>query len=202
MDAMQYDHIASRIFKPIYPVIARQIISHTGISHGNVLDIGCGTGHLGIALAREGDFFTRFLDQSSEMLDIAKQNIAEAGFESRSEIVQSDVTTIPLPDDTIDLAISRGSLFFWQEPARAFQEIRRILAPGGKTYIGGGFGSAQLKKEISQKMGETPEWKQKLKRNLGPGALEKYEVILEQIKIERYEILHNEEIGIWIMMQK
>ena len=202
IDVAEYEKIATQIFKPIYSVIAGQIVSNTKISKGNALDVGCGTGHLGLAVAREGDFYTRFLDESPEMLKVANQNIENAGLKDRAETVQADVSDIPLPDGSIDLAFSRGSLFFWQEPAKAFKELWRILAPGGKTYIGGGFGNTALKDEISRKMGNTPEWKKKLERNLGQGSLEKYEAILEQAGIERYEILHDEEIGLWIVMQK
>jgi ubiquinone/menaquinone biosynthesis C-methylase UbiE len=49
---------------------------------------------------------------------------------------------MPLPDACVDLAVSRGSIFFWDDPARGISEAHRVLRPGGQAMIGGGLGSA------------------------------------------------------------
>ena len=49
--ALEFDEIAERIFAPIYPVLAAQIMAETGIKRGNCLDIGCGGGLLGLHVA-------------------------------------------------------------------------------------------------------------------------------------------------------
>jgi SAM-dependent methyltransferase len=48
---------------------------------------------------------------------------------------------MPLPDNSADLVVSRGSIFFWDSPAKGLQEVYRVLRPGGHAYIGGGAGS-------------------------------------------------------------
>ena len=52
---------------------------------------------------------------------------------------------MPFPDDTVDLVVSRGSIFFWDDPAKGLSEVARVLRPGGKAYIGGGAGSGYPK---------------------------------------------------------
>lgn len=55
-DPASFEIIARTIFAPVYPVIASQIIEATGITSGFCLDIGCGGGHLGMAVAKFGNF--------------------------------------------------------------------------------------------------------------------------------------------------
>lgn len=118
-----------------------------------------------------------FFDQSEDMLAIAASTIAECGLEDRAATLHGDVAHIPLPDDSVDLAVSRGSVFFWEDLPRAFAEIRRVLASGGWGYIGGGFGSAKIKAEIERKMRarsarEGGDFRGHVHRNLAPETRE------------------------------
>jgi ubiquinone/menaquinone biosynthesis C-methylase UbiE len=47
---------------------------------------------------------------------------------------------LPLPDRSVDLVVSRGSIFFWDDPAKGIAEVYRVLRPGGEAMIGGGRG--------------------------------------------------------------
>jgi ubiquinone/menaquinone biosynthesis C-methylase UbiE len=49
---------------------------------------------------------------------------------------------MPFPSNSVDLVVSRGSIFFWTDPSKGLQEVYRVLRPGGKAYIGGGHGSS------------------------------------------------------------
>jgi len=79
MDAVAYDRIAREVVAPVYPVIAGQIRTRTGITQGVCLDIGTEGGYLGIALAGITDLKFYLMDASSEMLDIAWMNVAVSG---------------------------------------------------------------------------------------------------------------------------
>ena len=61
------------------------------------------------------------------------------------------VQDIPLEQDTIDLAISRGSVPFWEDLPTAFAEIHRVLAPGGQAYIGGGLGDPKTRALVEKR---------------------------------------------------
>ncbi len=152
MDARKFDAIARALFARVYPIIAKQIKERTGIVRGACLDIGAGGGYLSIALAAITDLRITLLDTSARTLQIAAKNIADNGLEGRLSLVRGDVHRIPLPDNTIDLAISRGSLFFWRNQETAFREIHRVLSPEGVAYIGGGLGNGRLAAQIKKEM--------------------------------------------------
>jgi ubiquinone/menaquinone biosynthesis C-methylase UbiE len=205
-NARDFDTIAREVFAPIYPVIARQILEHTGISEGRCLDVGCGTGYLGLAVAEQSDLELTFYDQSEYMLAITRENIAARGMEERSCILQGDVARIPMQDNSANLAVSRGSLFFWTRPDLAFAEVHRILTPGGKAVLGGGFGSAALKEQVSRQMeareGQPGQWRAKVGNNLSEQTVRKYEKALREAMIPDYEINLNDEAGLWITISK
>ncbi len=206
IDAKKYDKIARGVFAPVYPLIADQIIAYTGVSQGTCLDIGCGGGYLGAALADKTDLDVRFLDASPDMLDIAKQTIAENGLTARADTLQGEVSAIPLPDGAIDLAVSRGSVFFWDDLPRALTDIHRVLATDGWAYIGGGFGSKAITESIVAEMKKRnqgrDEFKDRVRRNLGPESRERFETALKSAGLDRSAILHDEEIGLWMIIRK
>jgi ubiquinone/menaquinone biosynthesis C-methylase UbiE len=206
IDVQKYDKIARGAFAPVYPAIADQIIGHTGVTRGTCLDIGCGGGYLGAALAAKTGLFIHFFDASPDMLDIVKRTIAENGLAGRAETLQGDVTAIPLPDGSIDLAVSRGSVFFWKDLPRAMADIHRVLAPGGWAYIGGGFGSKALRESIVAQMSERSQgngsFRDKVRRNLGAETRAKFEAGLKTTGIENITVLHDEEIGLWMVIRK
>ena len=199
--AEDMDRIAKTIFAPVYPVIARQIIEQCGFSRGRCLDIGSGPGSLGIALAQASALAVTLLDSSPEMIAIAGGNVREAGLSARVALLSGDVHEIPLPDGSVDLAVSRGSLFFWEDLPRAFSEIHRVLAPGGKTYVGGGFGTAELRDTIAATMERAnPDWRSFRDRNLGADNRERVAGILAALGF-RHRLV-SDDSGFWVVMEK
>jgi ubiquinone/menaquinone biosynthesis C-methylase UbiE len=152
MNVTEFDRIAREIFPPVYVAIAQQIKERTEITEGICLDIGAGGGYLGLALAPITNFHVYLLDNSREMLDIATRNIIEAGLEARVGILSADSDKIPINKESINLVISRGSVFFWEDKTEAFNEVYRVLVPGGKAYIGGGLGTPEIANEVKARM--------------------------------------------------
>lgn len=206
MDSEGFDIIAHTVFAPAYPVIAEQVIEETGISQGLLLDIGCGGGHLGIAMAKKGEYMVGMMDPSPDMLKIATKNIKEAGLTHRIHVVKGNAENIPLPDESVDLAVSRGSVFFWEDQAAAFKEIHRILKPSGMAYIGGGFGSATIRDDIVRKMKERnkgyDDWKQKMDERIGPDAVPRFIRVLESSGVPDFTVSHDSGKGLWIIIRK
>lgn len=205
-DFSSFDEIARTIFAPAYPVIAAQIVADTGKRSGICLDIGCGGGYLGMAVAAIVPVNLICLDPSEGMQALVSRNLKAAGLSTRSRVIPGRAESIPLPDDAVDLTISRGSIFFWRDHVQAFREIYRVMKLGGKAYIGGGFGSAAIREEIGRKMaarhrGEVP-WRKHVAERLGPDAADRFHRLLVSAGIRDFQIVRNQDKGLWIMMEK
>lgn len=196
-----FDRIVREVFAPIYPVIAQQIVTKTRITTGRCLDAGCGTGALGRAIAQITDLHITFFDQSSEMLELAKGYANNENIGERSAFLEGDIHEIPLSSNSIDLVISRGSSPFWDDWHRAYSEILRVLKAGGHAYIGGGFGTKELKEKIHTHMNkENPNWRSSFKDRV---ALQK--TVLPQIVASLNPTSHtiiDDESGWWVHIIK
>jgi len=200
--AHNMNEIAKTIFAPIYPVIAENIIRRFGITTGTCIDLGSGPAMLAIAIAQQSDLSVIALDYSDEMHEAASHNIKEAGLSEQIQLLCGDVHSMPLDDESADLIISRGSMFFWDDIHAAFREIYRALKPGGRTYIGGGFGTKELRDEISAAMiKKNPEWKEFNRKNISPENVERFRTMLHEIGVQDYEIILGDE-GFWIVLSK
>ncbi len=96
-----------------------------------VLDIGCGAGSTTIllarAVAREGA--TTGIDISTPMLAVARTR-AEAE-KAQIAFIEADASVHEFRP-VFDLVFSRFGVMFFAEPAAAFANIRRALAPSGR----------------------------------------------------------------------
>ncbi|WP_094606581.1 2-methoxy-6-polyprenyl-1,4-benzoquinol methylase, mitochondrial [Sporomusa silvacetica DSM 10669] len=200
-NATEYDQTAGKLFAPVYPVIAEQIVNKTQKTKGKCLDIGTGPGYLGIAIAKITNLDVCLFDISEKALSLANEKIVGEGLETRMKTLLGDVHNIPLDDSSVDLVISRGSFIFWKDKSKAFAEIFRILAPGGFAYVGGGFGTDELRAEIEQKSKERNDsWEERRKKLTGDNFGEKIVEALMVANIPDYKIVLQG--GFWVIMRK
>jgi ubiquinone/menaquinone biosynthesis C-methylase UbiE len=137
-EAERFDRIARKLFKEVYPGLARQITEDFGITKGLCLDLGCGPGYLSIELARRTDLRMIGVDIDSEAVAIARRNVRLAALQDRIAIERGDVHNLRFSDNQADLIVSRGSFLFWKDKVKAFKEVDRVLKRGGVAFIGGG----------------------------------------------------------------
>ncbi|MEN6391340.1 MAG: class I SAM-dependent methyltransferase [Syntrophomonas sp.] len=200
--AEEFDRQAREVFAPAYPAIAAQFLEESGVYKGVCLDLGCGSGYLGLAFAEQSLLDIYLMDNDPEMLAIAKRNVVNRHLEKRVKLMQADVHRIPLESNSVQLVVSRGSMFFWQDQVLAFNEIYRVLAPGGKAFIGGGFGSPEIKRQIDQEMQRrSPDWLEHLRSKIGPDAPGRYRAILSKTDIVDYDIDYGA-VGLWVVFGK
>lgn len=139
-DAERFDRIARTVFQPIYPALARQIKEDYGTTKGICVDAGAGPGYLSIELAKITDLVIWAVDIDPAAVRIAERNVREAGLVGRVKPLQGDVQKLPFETASVDLVVSRGSIFFWKDKVQGLREVWRILKPGGAALIGGGAG--------------------------------------------------------------
>ncbi len=196
-----FDRIVREVFAPIYPVIAQQIKKKTTLTKGRCLDAGCGTGALGRAMANITELDMTFFDQSDEMLTLAKKYAYEEEIAHRSTFMRGDIHDIKIPDNTLDIVISRGSSPFWDDLDKAYSEILRVLKVGGYAYIGGGFGTKELKNQITSHMSkDKPEWRDSFKNRV-KAEREVLPQILNSLNLTMHTII-DDESGWWVFITK
>ena len=201
--------VAEKLFKPIYPVVAQAILERTQQRTGDVLDFGCGGGHLGIEVYKQGAFSSlSFFDVENEALRRAHDRALAEGIKTAT--YQGDACTL-VPSQAIgktyDLIVSRGSMPFWDDQKAAFTNIAGLLNPGGVAYIGGGMGNAQLAAQIKEQMrqireaqgGEGPRlFDRSRSKSL---ASEAYVELLEGLGL-KCTVFASEDEGRWIMFRR
>ncbi len=201
--AAAFDKLARTVFKNVYPYLALQIKQDYGVTKGICVDAGTGPAYLSIELAKITALRIRALDIDLEAIKIARRNIENAGLTERIEAVVGDVQKMPFPDGSADLVVSRGSFLFWKDKVRAFQEIWRVLKPGGVAFIGGGVGKLL-----------PPDEKEAIKEKLSKGefgppkhlwiGLDDMSAVLRKAGISQFEITADEAClcGMWVEFKK
>jgi ubiquinone/menaquinone biosynthesis C-methylase UbiE len=200
--ARDYSVIANEVFAPIYPVIAQQIMDRCGVSEGLCIDVGCGPANLAIALAKITSLTFYAMDFSGHILDSARENIERERLAARVTPVEGDVHRMPFANGIASLIVSRGSMRFWRNRPAAFREIRRVLKPGGRGYVGGGLGSRELAEEINREMiRRGADWGNKPKPDVRKKDATEWAVIMEKAGFTRYELIRDDS-GSWICFEK
>jgi ubiquinone/menaquinone biosynthesis C-methylase UbiE len=90
-----------------------------------VLDLGCGTGILLDALEQCGAKVVG-LDLSREMLQVARQG------SPGTALLCGDGANLPVASESLDAVLCRGSIHHMPDLPETFQEIHRVLRPGGR----------------------------------------------------------------------
>jgi len=104
-----------------------------------VLDAGCGTGRLAIALAdlvgEEGD--VQAVDVSPAMLRQAARQIARTPLAGGIELRQADLRRLPYPDDAFQAAAASLvlELLSPEGTEAALRELMRVVRPGGRIVV-------------------------------------------------------------------
>jgi len=107
----------------------------------DVLEVAPGPGFFAMELAQLGDFRVTGLDVSRTFVEIATQNVRNAGL--KVDFRHGNASAMPFADNSFDFVYCSAAFKNFSEPIRALDEMYRILRPGGEAMI------ADLRKDAS-----------------------------------------------------
>jgi ubiquinone/menaquinone biosynthesis C-methylase UbiE len=130
-----YDRHAATVFRGIYRRVAADVAA-AAPPGGAVLDAGCGSGRLAVAIARQRpDLRVHGVDLERGMVDVATRHAERANLTDRVTFTVADLADLPLPDDSIDLIVSTASLHHWADVRPVLASLDRVLRPDGRLWI-------------------------------------------------------------------
>lgn len=101
-----------------------------------ILDVCTGTGDIAIRFAQsDGVGGIVGIDQSEEMLSIARRKTKSNGFEGKIKLLKGDVLNLPFEDNSFDIVTIGFGLRNLTDYKRGISEMARILKEGGCLVI-------------------------------------------------------------------
>lgn len=134
--APRYDLMNRLMTAGFYPRWQRCLAAVTGLGPGgHALDVCCGTGDLGLIMARQVAPGGRVVgvDFSPRMLEIARRKAARGQAAAvEIEFVRGDALDLPFPDGSFDCAVIGFALRNVNDIPRCLAEMARVVRPGGR----------------------------------------------------------------------
>ena len=101
-----------------------------------ILDVGTGTARIPILMCQQRpQYLITAIDLAQSMLIIGQRNVEEAGLNQRIRLERVDSKRMPYPDLEFDLIVSNSLVHHIPDPLSFFQEIKRLVRPGGAILI-------------------------------------------------------------------
>ena len=101
-----------------------------------VLDLGSGAGFDSFLAARKVGTTGKVIgvDMTPEMIAKATANAKSGGYDN-VEFLLGDIEALPLPDNSVDMAISNCVINLVPDKEKVFRELYRVLRPGGRFMV-------------------------------------------------------------------
>jgi ubiquinone/menaquinone biosynthesis C-methylase UbiE len=129
-EAAHFVDRADRYDRQLEP-FTHALLERAGVDPGRVvLDAGCGSGATTLAAAATAERAVG-VDLSRPLVELARRR-AQAAKIANTEFVIADAQTHDFAAAAFDVLISRFGLMFFDDPVRAFTNIRRALSAGGR----------------------------------------------------------------------
>jgi ubiquinone/menaquinone biosynthesis C-methylase UbiE len=126
-DVLKYDDVGVHH----YNYLAKELLAPLDLAEKSVLDVGCGSGFLALAVLARGAGRVVCGDQSERMLDQLRAKAARDKLGKRIECMVMDAENIPFPDNSFDVVVSGMVIGLVPDQARVIAEMKRVCRPGG-----------------------------------------------------------------------
>ena len=129
--APYYDCLLTTVF---YQAIHQRLLEYVKLQeNASILDLGCGTGRLMSRLAAEFPTMRGIgLDLSPKMLNEAR---GRNQHRKRLIFVSGKAESLSFADEQFDAVFCTISFLHYPHPQQVFQEVSRVLVPGGRFYL-------------------------------------------------------------------
>jgi len=120
----------------VVPAVAiPEIAAELRLAPGDTLaDLACGRAGYGLTIAKSTGARLVGVDVSAEALSAAREQAARLGVPN-AEFTVGNLTATGLPDHCAEAVLCTDSIQFPDEPPAAYQEVRRVLKPGGRVVL-------------------------------------------------------------------
>jgi hypothetical protein len=185
------------LWDPVYPYLAKQISELYARQGGDILEVGpfCGV-IFNLRSIQRGDSF-HIASFPPGMNEFFREMAKKKNLEGKVEIIESDPGLKNIAEESFDLVVFRGALFFPSLFQVDFAAIVRVLKRHGIAFVGGGFGKDtpdHLIKDVAKRSREL---------NLRIGKVEVNEDdLINKINILKIEFHVISEGGLWVLMRK
>ena len=131
-----FNLIAGKLGKGYCPGRSWEAIGHLAlrlVPRITIADLGAGEGMISQLLALRADKVW-CIDNAPRMIEVGTE-LAERNGLANLYYKLGDIENVPLPDQSVDLAILSQALHHAQHPQRAVSEAYRIVKPGGSVVM-------------------------------------------------------------------
>jgi demethylmenaquinone methyltransferase/2-methoxy-6-polyprenyl-1,4-benzoquinol methylase len=130
--ASTYDRYARLLSLGQDPRWRRFLVSRIEAGPGDtVLDVATGTAAVAIELTKRTGAHIVGLDQSPQMLAVAREHVARAGLDGQVELVRGSAESLPFADGSFDALSFTYLLRYVADPGATMKELARVVRPGG-----------------------------------------------------------------------
>lgn len=134
--ARYWTNYSSTIHKMFVP-LTRALIERAEIGNGQtVLDVAGGAGEPSLTIAEEvgpaGS--VTCTDGVAAMVEAARVEAQQRGL-TNMKFQQCVADSLPFPDNSFDVVVSRLGVMFFPDPVAAFREMLRVLRPNGRMAL-------------------------------------------------------------------
>jgi demethylmenaquinone methyltransferase/2-methoxy-6-polyprenyl-1,4-benzoquinol methylase len=134
--AKVYDALAEHSEAPVRKAGLEMLNAQEG---QHVLEIGFGTGHSLIDLARSVGSSGKVygIDLSEKMVEIAQKRVGDEGLDGRIELLSGDALHLPYESESLDGIFMSFTLELFDTPEipLVLTECKRVLKPGGRIVV-------------------------------------------------------------------